>query len=57
MKKVTRNILAVAGVISTIIGIIVAIPSFLQNRNLTAIAATILIVGGLVLLAIAFGDE
>ncbi len=56
MRKQTRNILAVAGVISTVVGIIVAIPSFLQENLGTAVGATVLIVGGLVLLAIAFGD-
>ena len=56
MRKITKNILAVAGVISTIMGIIVAIPSFLQNQFGIATASAILIVGGLVLLAIAFGD-
>ena len=56
MKKQTRNILAIAGVISTIMGIIGAIPSFLQEKYGVATAAAILIVGGLVLLAIAFND-
>ena len=56
MKKQTRNILAVAGVISSIMGIISAIPSFLQERYGLAIGAAILLIGGLVLLAIAFSD-
>ncbi len=56
MKKQTKNILAVAGVISTVMGIVGAVPSFLQERYGIAIGSVILIVGGLILLAIAFGD-
>ena len=56
MKRTTRNLLAIAGVVSTIFGIMNAIPSFLQEKYGMAIGATILIIGGLVLLAIAFGD-
>ncbi len=56
MKKSTKNILAVAGVISTVLGIVGAIPSFLQGSYGAATVATILVVGGLVLLAISFGD-
>ncbi|MDO8741215.1 MAG: hypothetical protein Q7J54_06615 [Candidatus Woesearchaeota archaeon] len=57
MKKQTKNILAVAGVISTVLGIVGAIPSFLQSRFGAAIGSAILIVGGLVLLAIAFAED
>ena len=56
MKKQTKNILAVAGVISTVMGIIGAIPSFLKEMYGVAIGSAILIVVGLVLIAIAFGD-
>jgi len=56
MKKQTKNILAIAGVISTILGIVGAVPSFLQEKYGLATGAAILIVGGLILLAIAFGD-
>ncbi|MEA3515270.1 MAG: hypothetical protein U9R34_07355 [Nanoarchaeota archaeon] len=56
MKKQAKNILAIAGVISTILGIVGAIPSFLKEMYGIAIVSTILIIGGLVLLAIAFGD-
>ncbi len=54
--KQTKNILGVAGIISIILGIIGAVPSFLQERYSLAIGATMLVVGGLILLAIAFGD-
>ena len=56
MKKQTKNILVVAGVISTIMGIIGTIPSFLKEMYVIATVSAILIVAGLVLLAIAFGD-
>ena len=51
-----KNILAIAGVISTILGIVGAVPSFLSNSYGIAIGSAILIITGLILLAIAFGD-
>ncbi len=57
MKRKSANLLAIAGVICTVFGIIIAIPTYLRELYLPAILATILIVGGIVLLAIAFGDE
>ncbi|MFC1768698.1 hypothetical protein ACFLZX_02945 [Nanoarchaeota archaeon] len=58
LKKtmVKKNILIVAGVISTLLGIVGAIPSFLNNNITPAILSTVLIVGGLVILAIGFGE-
>mgnify|MGYP001566000687 FL=1 len=56
MKKQTKNILAVAGIISTVLGIVGAVPSFLQEKYGLATGSTILIVGGLILIAIAFSD-
>ena len=56
MSKTKKNILAIAGVTSTVMGIIGAIPSFLQERYGLAVGSAIFIIGGLVLLAIAFGD-
>lgn len=57
MKKKEKNILAVAGVISAVMGIIGVVPSFLQNQLGLATASAFLIVVGLVLLAIAFGED
>lgn len=51
-----RNILAMAGIISTVVGIIVAIPSALKGETLIAVIAVLLVIIGLVLLAISFGD-
>ncbi len=56
MKRTQKNILAVAGVIGTVIGIMSAIPFFIQEKFGLAIGSVMLVVGGLVLLAIAFGD-
>ena len=56
MKKTQKNILAIAGVISTVIGVMGAIPFFLQERFGLATGSGILVVGGLILLALAFGD-
>ena len=56
MKKTQKNILAVAGVIGTVLGIVGMVPSFLQEKYTIAIISTVLIVMGLILLAIAFGD-
>jgi len=56
MKATQKNILAVAGVISTVFGLIGAVPSFLQANYGLATGSAILIVAGLVMLAIAFGD-
>lgn len=56
MNKKRRNILALAGVISAVLGIVGAVPTFLREQYFFAIISTILIVGGLVLLAISFGD-
>lgn len=56
MNKRTKNLLAIAGVISTVLGVIGAVPSFLQNKYGVAVGSVILIVAGLVLLAIAFED-
>ena len=56
MKSTQKNILAVAGVISTILGIVGAIPSVLQEKYIIATVSAIFIVAGLIILAIAFGD-
>ena len=56
MKKRTSYILTVAGIISSIVGITLAIPSFLQGNYTAGVLATILLVGGLVILAISFGE-
>ena len=56
MKKTQRNILAIAGVVGTVFGIVFAIPSTLQANYVVATLSAILIIAGLVILAIAFGD-
>ena len=56
MNLTKRNILALAGVISSVLGIVNAVPSYLKENYTWAIGSTLLLVGGLVLLAIAWGD-
>ena len=53
---IKNRILALAGVISTVLGIVFVIPLSIQENYLLAILSAILLVGGLVLLAMAFGD-
>jgi len=56
MKKSQKNIVALAGVIGTVLGMVGAIPSFMKGSYIAATLSAMLIVLGLVLLAIAFGD-
>ena len=56
MKKQTRNLLGVAGVIATVLGVVGAIPSFLKNELGLALASGLFIVGGIIMLALAFGE-
>lgn len=56
MNKRTKYILAVTGVISSIMGIVYAIPSFLKDEIGIAVFSTVFIIGGLILLAISFAD-
>jgi uncharacterized BrkB/YihY/UPF0761 family membrane protein len=57
MKKRARNLLAVGGVMGMVFGVLLAIPSYLQGKLAVAAIAGVLIVVGIVLLAIAFGEE
>ncbi len=56
MKKRMKYLLAVAGVIGSILGIVLLVPAFLKGNYVLATISTILLVAGLVLLAISFGD-
>lgn len=56
MNNKGKNILALAGVISTVLGIVIAIPAFLQSRDFLGVLGTLFIITGLVLVAIAWGD-
>ena len=50
----SKNIIAVAGVISAVVGIVLSIPAFLKNQYGVAIGGVFLLVLGLVLVAVAF---
>lgn len=56
MTNIRKNIFIIAGVAGIIFGIMGAVPSFLQANYGVATISSILMVGGLILLAIAFGD-
>ena len=56
MKKNTKNIFALIGVIGTVLGIVSAIPFFLNKTYNSAIISVMLIIVGLIMLAFAFGD-
>jgi len=56
MNLTKKNLLAVAGIIASVFGIVGMIPFYLTERYLVGIGATLLLVFGIVLLAIAFGD-
>ena len=51
-----KNFLALGGVISIVVGVLGAVPSFLVERYGIAVASTFLVVLGLILLALAFED-
>jgi len=55
--KKNKYILALAGIIASIVGITTTIPSILSNKILLAIIGVALLVFGLVLIAIAFGED
>ncbi|HLD05385.1 MAG TPA: hypothetical protein VJG90_06715 [Candidatus Nanoarchaeia archaeon] len=56
MKTRQKTVLGVAGVIGMVVGIIGAIPALFQYNYNMAILSIILLIGGLVLLAVALGD-
>lgn len=56
MNKRTKNILAVAGVIGTVFGVMMAIPALAKGDYVIAALTTLVLVTGLVLLALAFSD-
>ncbi len=51
-----KNVLLAAGVMSSILGITFAVPSFIKEIYSAAIISTIFIIGGMILIAIAIGD-
>ena len=55
-KQTQKNLLAVTGVIATVLGMIVSIPSFFKDQYILATVFSVFVIGGIILLAIAFGD-
>lgn len=56
MNGKQKNLLIVAGVIGAILGLTIAVPAMLKAQYSLAAAGSILLVGGLVLLAIGLGE-
>lgn len=56
MKHQSKNLLAIAGIIGAVMGIAFLIPSFLQEIYCLAVVSAVLMMDGLILLALAFGD-
>lgn len=57
MKKKIKKIVSVIGVICLVIGLAVLIPSFLSKSYFGIGASAFLVILGLILLAIAFGED
>ena len=56
MNKTTKNMVGIGGIASTLLGITLSIPGFFNEMYVLAIIASLFIVGGVFLIAIAFGD-
>lgn len=56
MKQRKKSILAIAGVASMVLGVTMMVPTLSQGQYAIATLAGLFIVGGLVLIAIGFGE-
>ena len=56
MNKTKRQVLGVSGAAGAVLGVVVMIPTMLQGQYLATTIAGVLLVTGLVLLAISFGE-
>ena len=52
-----KNLLAMGGVIGVVVGVVGAIPSLLKENHIAATLYFLLLIIGLILLAISFGEE
>lgn len=57
MKVTGKYVLLVAGVTSSVFGVMYSIPAILQEKMGIATVGTLMLITGLVLIAIAFGEE
>ncbi|MEK6955831.1 MAG: hypothetical protein AABW52_04180 [Nanoarchaeota archaeon] len=57
MKRSAKNILLAAGIMSSILGITFAGPSFIKEIYWVAVFSTIFIIGGMIIIAYSIGDE
>jgi len=56
MKQTKRIVIGMAGVISSVLGMLLLVPAMLKNQYFLASISGIMVVGGLILIAIALGD-
>lgn len=56
MKKITKNVVSVIGVILLVLGVTSSIPLFLQKSYLGLGFSMLSVIFGIIFLAIAFGD-
>ena len=56
MQKRKKNLLSVFGVIGCVIGIFMAIPSYLNSNYLGLGISSLMVIIGVVLLALAYGE-
>ena len=55
-ERTKKNILIIAGVIGTMVGIVIAIPFFLNETYWLGIVGVLILIAGLITLAVGFGD-
>ena len=56
MKQTKKNILGITGVIGMVLGVTIMIPSIAEGKYWLSSLAGVFVIGGLLLIAIAFGD-
>ncbi len=57
MNPITKNIMVVLGAFTSVMGLSVAIPLLLKENYFPAVIASIFMLAGMIILAIAFGDS
>lgn len=56
MNNKSKKLLGIAGVISTVLGVLFTFPLYLKENYLLSGFAALFIIGGIIMIAIAFGD-
>ncbi len=56
-SKITKkNLFAVGGIISIVVGLLISIPALIKGQSILATISAFLVIAGIILLAIAFGE-